>query len=109
MASRTAPVTSGGRASGRVPWIDGIRGAAALFVVLHHIWLTTWPGFPPDNGPWWLGGLLYGHMAVAVFIVVSGFSLALVPMRNGWKLPGGVKRFVRRRAWRIIPPTGRRW
>ena len=103
MASRTAPVTSGGRASGRVPWIDGIRGAAALFVVLHHIWLTTWPGFPADNGPWWLGGLLYGHMAVAVFIVVSGFSLALVPMRNGWKLPGGVKRFVRRRAWRIIP------
>ena len=50
-----------------------------MFVVLHHIWLTSWPSFPHITGPWWLGWLLYGHMAVAVFIVVSGFSLALAP------------------------------
>ncbi len=74
-----------------------------MFVVLHHMWLTAWPGFPSNTGPWWLGWLLYGHMAVAVFIVVSGFSLALVPMRNGGKLAGGTRRFVRRRAWRILP------
>jgi peptidoglycan/LPS O-acetylase OafA/YrhL len=74
-----------------------------LFVVLHHMWLTAWPAFPRNTGPWWLGWLLYGHMAVAVFIVVSGFSLALVPMRNGGKLAGGTRRFVRRRAWRILP------
>jgi peptidoglycan/LPS O-acetylase OafA/YrhL len=94
---------SQGRAGTRVPWLDGIRGAAAVFVVLHHMWLTAYPGFPSDNGPWWLGWLLYGHMAVAVFIVVSGFSLALVPINNGGKLPGGMRRFVRRRAWRILP------
>jgi peptidoglycan/LPS O-acetylase OafA/YrhL len=88
----------------RVVWLDGVRGAAALFVVLHHIWLTAWPAFPSNAGPWWLGWLLYGHMAVAVFIVVSGFSLALAPMDNGAKLSGGVRRFVRRRAWRILPP-----
>jgi peptidoglycan/LPS O-acetylase OafA/YrhL len=74
-----------------------------MFVVLHHMWLTAWPGFPSNTGPWWLGWLLYGHMAVAVFIVVSGFSLALVPMRNGGRLAGGTRRFVRRRAWRILP------
>jgi peptidoglycan/LPS O-acetylase OafA/YrhL len=74
-----------------------------MFVVLHHIWLTTWPDFPRNTGPWWLGWLLYGHMAVAIFIVVSGFSLALAPMRNGGKLSGGVRRFLRRRAWRILP------
>jgi peptidoglycan/LPS O-acetylase OafA/YrhL len=74
-----------------------------MFVVLHHIWLTSWPSFPRDTGPWWLGWLLYGHMAVAIFIVVSGFSLALVPMRNGGTLSGGVRRFLRRRAWRILP------
>ena len=74
-----------------------------MFVVLHHIWLTSWPSFPHITGPWWLGWLLYGHMAVAVFIVVSGFSLALAPMRNGGALPGGVRRFLRRRAWRILP------
>jgi peptidoglycan/LPS O-acetylase OafA/YrhL len=88
----------------RVQWLDGIRGAAALFVVLHHTWLSAWPAFPSNTGPWWLGWLLYGHLAVAVFIVVSGFSLALAPMNNGGSLKGGVRRFLRRRAWRIIPP-----
>jgi peptidoglycan/LPS O-acetylase OafA/YrhL len=38
-----------------------------------------------------------------VFIVVSGFSLALAPLDNGGKLKGGVSRFLRRRAWRILP------
>jgi peptidoglycan/LPS O-acetylase OafA/YrhL len=74
-----------------------------MFVVLHHMWLAVWPAFPRDTGPWWLGPLLYGHLAVAVFIVVSGFSLALAPLRNGGRLPGGVRRFIRRRAWRIVP------
>jgi peptidoglycan/LPS O-acetylase OafA/YrhL len=87
----------------RIHWVDGVRGGAAVFVVLHHIWLTSWPSFPRTSGPWFLGWLLYGHMAVAVFIVVSGFSLALAPMRNGGTLPGGVRRFLRRRAWRILP------
>ena len=88
----------------RVEWLDGIRGAAAMFVVLHHTWLSVWPAFPRDIGPWWLGGLLYGHLAVAVFIVVSGFSLSLGPLRGGDTLSGGARRFLGRRAWRIIPP-----
>jgi peptidoglycan/LPS O-acetylase OafA/YrhL len=95
--------TEAARRSGRIDWLDGVRGGAAVFVVLHHIWLTSWPSFPHVTGPRWLGWLLYGHMAVAVFIVVSGFSLALAPMRNGGTLPGGVRRFLRRRAWRILP------
>src|SRR5215213_1994497 len=103
VSSVTAAPAGQGRGGTRVPWLDGIRGAAAIFVVLHHMWLTAWPGFPSDNGPWWLGWLLYGHMAVAIFIVVSGFSLALTPVGNGGKLKGGVRRFLRRRAWRIIP------
>ena len=88
----------------RVDWLDGIRAAAAMFVVLHHMWLAVWPQFPRNMGPWWVGWLLYGHLAVAAFIVVSGFSLALAPMRNGASLSGGTKRFVSRRAWRIVPP-----
>jgi peptidoglycan/LPS O-acetylase OafA/YrhL len=38
-----------------------------------------------------------------VFIVLSGFSLAVSPARAGWQL-GGKKKFARRRAWRILPP-----
>jgi peptidoglycan/LPS O-acetylase OafA/YrhL len=99
-AAQPPPVAA---APARVPWLDGVRGAAAMFVVAHHMWLAVWPAFPRDTGPWWLGPLLYGHLAVAVFIVVSGFSLALAPLRNGGRLPGGVRRFIRRRAWRILP------
>jgi peptidoglycan/LPS O-acetylase OafA/YrhL len=75
-----------------------------VFVVLHHMWLAMWPGYPRDLGPAWLGWLLYGHLAVAVFIVVSGYSLALAPLRHGGTVPGGLGRFIRRRAWRILPP-----
>jgi peptidoglycan/LPS O-acetylase OafA/YrhL len=104
MAAPSAAVATPAQAAARVPWLDGLRGAAATFVVVHHIWLTAWPSEAPVNpGPWWLGWLLYGHMAVATFIVVSGFSLALAPMRNGSTLLGGVRRFLTRRAWRILP------
>jgi peptidoglycan/LPS O-acetylase OafA/YrhL len=103
MAATIARGPAAGRGAARVSWLDGVRGGAATFVVLHHMWLAAWPGYPRNIGPWWLGWLLYGHLAVAVFIVVSGFSLALAPMRNGGHLKGGVRLFLRRRAWRIVP------
>src|ERR1700760_753689 len=93
------------RSPGRVLWLDGVRGAAAMFVVFHHMWLAVWPAFPSNIGPWWLGWLLYGHLAVAIFIVVSGFSLALAPLSNGGRLRGGTRRFIRRRAGRILPAS----
>lgn len=87
----------------RLAGLDGIRGVAALFVVLHHCWLLSFPGFPTNNGPLWTGWLVYGHLAVAVFIVLSGFSLAVAPARSGWRLRG-LRQFAHRRAWRILPP-----
>ena len=27
----------------RQPFLDGLRGIAALYVVLHHAWLQAWP------------------------------------------------------------------
>lgn len=92
---------AGGR--GRLAGLDGIRGVAALFVMVHHCWLMAFPGYPANTGPSWLGWLLYGHFAVVVFIVLSGFSLAVSPARSQWRL-GGIGRFAQRRAWRILPP-----
>jgi peptidoglycan/LPS O-acetylase OafA/YrhL len=87
----------------RLVGLDGIRGLAALFVMLHHCWLLSFPGYPANTGPSWTGWLVYGHLAVVVFIVLSGFSLAVSPARNDWRL-GGLARFAHRRAWRILPP-----
>lgn len=87
----------------RLSGLDGIRGAAALFVVLHHCYLMAYHGYPEATGPIWTNWLIYGQFAVAVFIVLSGFSLAVSPARNGWRL-NGKARFANRRAWRILPP-----
>ena len=87
----------------RFAGLDGIRGLAALFVVFHHCWLMSFPGFPADNGPAWAGFLLYGHLAVVVFIVLSGFSLGIGPARGGWRVDS-LGKYAHRRAWRILPP-----
>ena len=72
-------------------------------MVVNHIFLRAFPGYPVDRAPFWAGWFIYGRFAVVVFIVLSGFSLALSPARHGWRLDG-VSGFARRRALRILPP-----
>jgi peptidoglycan/LPS O-acetylase OafA/YrhL len=86
----------------RLAGLDGIRGLAALFVVVNHIFLRTFPGYPVDRAPFWAGWFIYGRFAVVVFIVLSGFSLALSPAGHSWRL-GSAWRFAQRRARRILP------
>jgi peptidoglycan/LPS O-acetylase OafA/YrhL len=99
----TTYTSASAAANRRVVGLDGIRGIAALFVVLHHTYLVSFPTYPVNSGPSWLGWLMYGHLAVVVFIALSGFSLAIGPARRDWQL-GGKVRFAYRRAWRILPP-----
>lgn len=89
----------------RLEWLDGVRAGAAFFVLLHHAWLAAFAArtFPVSDGPAMLTVLGYGHLAVAVFIVVSGFSLGLAPASHGRRLDAASS-FARRRAWRILPP-----
>jgi peptidoglycan/LPS O-acetylase OafA/YrhL len=86
----------------RIVGLDGIRGLAALFVVVNHVFLRAFPGYPVDTAPFWASWFIYGRFAVVVFIVLSGFSLALSPARHGWRLDG-IRPFARRRARRILP------
>lgn len=92
----------------RLVFVDGLRALAALYVVVHHAWLQIWP---VDYGRFPSGALAvltnwmgFGHFAVSVFIVLSGFSLMLPVVRDGWKLRGGAVGFMLRRARRILPP-----
>ena len=70
---------------------------------MNHVFLRAFPGYPVDRAPFWAASFIYGRFAVVVFIVLSGFSLALSPARHGWRLDG-VSRFAHRRARRILPP-----
>jgi peptidoglycan/LPS O-acetylase OafA/YrhL len=88
---------------GRVVGLDGLRGLAALFVVFNHIFERAWPGYPANPAPFWAAWLVYGRGAVAIFIVLSGFSLGLGPARSGWRFKS-LRTYAHRRAWRILPP-----
>ena len=87
------------------PHVEGLRGVAALYVFLFHIWqlavqnvatgtLLGWMAFTPF--------MQYGHFAVAVFIVISGYCLAL-PVAMKPDLRFDAKKFFLRRARRLMP------
>ena len=89
-----------------VAYLDGLRALAALFVVLHHCFLQV--DFRAVHLPKLLGGciglLAFGHYAVDVFIVLSGFCLALPSVKGDGHLSGGAFNFLVKRARRILPP-----
>jgi peptidoglycan/LPS O-acetylase OafA/YrhL len=87
----------------RLAYLDGIRGLAALFVVAHHLWREYTRGSLPGLKGIITNWLLYGHLAVDVFIVLSGFCLMLPVSRSG-ALRGGWQTFYKSRARRILPP-----
>ncbi|MFD8301036.1 acyltransferase family protein [Streptomyces sp. NPDC059690] len=102
-AGRTERASGAPARRQQVRGLDGLRGLAALYVVLFHCWLYTFPGYPDSSAPAWLDGLMFGRVAVVFFLVLSGFSLAISPARHAWR-SGGAAEFLRRRAWRILPP-----
>jgi len=87
----------------RLGYIDQMRAMAALYVALFHALLVLWP-FGGPNPPLYLRWADYGHYGVTVFIVLSGFSLALKPAMNGAKKIASYWRFMAKRALRMIPP-----
>lgn len=86
-------------ATGRLHGVDSLRGLAAAAVFLCHIG-TFWAlGDPPEI---LLHLLSNGSHGVDVFIVVSGFCLALPVLARARTLDA--RTFYGRRAWRILPP-----
>jgi peptidoglycan/LPS O-acetylase OafA/YrhL len=79
----------------RLAFLDGIRALCALYVMFSHIVVTqTAPSeaimlaFAPSE------------LAVCIFIILSGYSLGIASQRR----PTTYVTFIRRRAWRILPP-----
>ncbi len=97
------PETSSSAGRLHLGYLDGVRGLAALFVVLHHNWYTVWVQ-GEDAAPRWTDWLSFGHFAVDVFLVLSGFCLMLPVVGSGGHLRGGAAAFFQKRARRILPP-----
>jgi peptidoglycan/LPS O-acetylase OafA/YrhL len=81
----------------RTAYLDGLRGVAALLVYLLHNQIWGHPafqgGFVMENAFGWIGHYYFaalpgirilfsgGHFAVAVFFLISGYVLALTPLK----------------------------
>ena len=91
----------------RLEFLDGLRGLAALYVVLSHakLALLLSLGALPHWASLALRPLNFGHYAVAVFIVLSGYCLMLpVAASADGQLRGGWRSYLSRRGRRILPP-----
>ena len=83
-------------------FIDGMRGIAAFYVVVHHAFESSHMASQPPR--FWFYLFSHGHAMVTVFIAISGFCLMLPVARNGLTLRGGSGVFFKKRAHRILPP-----
>lgn len=89
----------------RFVFVDGLRGLAALAIVVFHVWNyepDPWPAFESSH---WLVNAAFKQVraAVQVLLVVSGFVVAYT-LRKTWVTPREVAWFLGRRIVRLIPP-----
>lgn len=93
-------------------YIDSMRGLCALYVAACHAYLMYGPAILQGASDrlsrmlvlstFWVA---FGRLAVAIFIVISGYCLMLPVVRSeGRVLRRTWLQFMCRRAWRILPP-----
>lgn len=87
----------------RLEFLDGLRALAAMYVLLFHASSYQW-AHQFGRAGLIIKPFLYGHEAVDLFIVLSGFSLMLPIVQGDGALRGGAGAFFARRARRILPP-----
>lgn len=105
------PTSSDPKPALRLHYLDGIRGLASLYVVIHHAYLQVTgpeeskvlteriPELVLISVKW----LDYGSFSVTMFILLSGYCLMLPVVSTGI-LRGGWLEYIKRRAKRILPP-----
>lgn len=91
--------TSNPAHQGRNLALDGVRGLAALFVLISH--------YMPQNPFWWT--MQWGRVGVVTFFILSGYLIVSILLNSKDKIDAGHKikstwnEFYKRRALRIFP------
>jgi len=96
------PGPASGSPSANLPALDGVRGIAILWVIMHNLYAIDGPRFPGILGYLVMIGLAAGWMAVTLFFALSGFLITgiLLDSQND---PGYYRNFYARRVLRILP------
>lgn len=89
----------------RFLFADGLRGLAALWVVLFHLEEGKHIPFLLQALPEWLGHALFsnGHLGVPVFLVLSGYVMAWTVRKTHLSCQSAAN-FLMRRLTRLSPP-----
>lgn len=86
-------------ADGNLPWLDGLRGLASLWVLLSHIQILSGARSVPV--------LSWGELAVDLFMLLSGFLMThnYLARKHSepWDSPRTICQFWLRRFFRIAP------
>ena len=83
----------------REPWIEVLRGAAALAVALFHFTCVLAPDPSSALSEAWHALWKHGHLGVPVFFAISGYCIF-----QTWDHAPGPSGFLIRRLRRIYPP-----
>ncbi|MDD1608682.1 MAG: acyltransferase [Methylococcaceae bacterium] len=70
----------------RVDFLDGIRGWAAVMVVLFHTMVRILANTTPSYQRFYLEFITDGHLAVFIFFVLSGFALSITFIKRPQKI-----------------------
>jgi len=97
---------SSATSSNRLPWLDVLRGLAALAVVIFHVQVIARHYYPPDSALWasaparcFMQVARWGVLGVTCFFVLSGFCVG-----QTWQRSKSASQFGLRRWRRIFPP-----
>lgn len=86
---------------GNIPILDGLRGSAAILVLISHIFINQFKCFPLIDA----FVIFSGHSGVELFFVLSGFLISYPFWRDYYfdKITFSYRNFYIRRALRVLP------